>query len=1277
MPKHIHQKNIIHGIITAGGNVHIGDIIYNIERDFKSGSILFLRLDKKDETRYEAHLSVKSKHSDKGTLATSGEKWCEQIDVTIPPQLFDKVAEFQTFRRSRDAQTRYKDILHPDNHNIQAIENKLAQQIFQTFFAGEIGKVCGDFIRWLEEQRIEELLLAISADDAPIVNLPFEMVLPLLFPPKLNEAKKSLALSNFGLVRTTIPSLDAFDMHGNHATAAPLKMLFITALPENLDERGKMLQIEEEQTRLIERIGDTKPQIVIEFLDNASLAELNKALHARQHDIVHISGHGAYQAAENKGVLYFENQDGDEEQVSGKALGETLRQHACVKLLLLSACETAMAGSEGGVTEQVAAFGVPSIVAMRFAVTDEGAKVFTTELYTQLAKGLSLTRALGYARAALHEDITQRREHAPQIAHIAEWFTPVVYHNQSVGALIDETQPYHLPDNFYPLSSFLKTKQSRLIGEGFIGRKRYLIQMRQAFQEGQHVCLHGLGGLGKTTLAEAFAHNYDNHSHATIIFRNGNQINEAHILNILNKRFAKTHPDLAEQLQQAIDDPKTDVLDKLQLLIDNYLKGRKTILLFDNVEDVQTDAGGAYQRSIGSDSLSAFLRHLCANTPTNCHILLTTRYKIENLAGVVEHLALDKMGYAEQYRLLNYSPILRGIPLQDRDDVYKRLDGHPRGYEYLAALLKHDPTFSWQQVSKAEADVFENLLLAKVYERLTEREKAVFQMVSVFIARTPLAALAAVSGENEADLLPVLQSLQDWSLCFLEKDGRFEVHRLTREWMKENVVSSETTKKWALKAGEYYLDEQNLKSYKILKDIIISAKYFEISHEWEKLVQVTFSLHKHYDLIGHYQKAIEVNVNILEKNLSDRYNAISLNNLSSIYIRLGNYDIAIDTIKKGLKYNNLTNDENCKAALINNFALIYMNRNEYYRALKYFEKCLIIQKSIKDFQGLSTSLSNMGQLYYFLNKDDKSYLCYKECLEIQEKNNFTQGISITLNNFGQLFAVQGKHSKAKDYFEKSLSISQKLNFKEGISSVYSNLGILYQKTGSLEQAIFHFEKSLEFDSELCNKHGISINLKHLGEVMLAQGNLVQAMKFSQQCLKQCREMAVTETQCQILETISQIYLEQGDYEMAILTLKESLTVIKIHDRATHVEVTLNKLIEIASQHNLNGEILEYSFELLDFLDFNIENMRPIGIVCSNIGGILTKKEMYIEAIPYLLQAYHFFKNLDAVEIRIPNSYLNFIVNKIGGEKFEEVTSQIEFSSEGIQKKSALAKPNFK
>jgi len=1091
MPHIYHSKNVVLGTIHANGNVHIGDITYNVATDFQAGSILFLRIDKAEGNQYIANLSVKSKHSNQGTLASSGEKWCENMEVEIAPGLFDAVAEFQKFRRSIDAQTRYSGPNQPDNHTIQAVENHLSQLIFQTFFAGEIGKACTDFIRLLEEQRLEELLLAISSDETHIVNLPFEMVLPLLFPPKLGEAKKSLTVNNFGLVRTKIPTLEAFKMQGDHAAAAPLKMLFITALPENLDERGKMLQIEEEQTRLIRSIGaleatgDKQPKIVIEFLENASLAELDKALHARQHDIVHISGHGAYHAAENKGVLYFENEVGDEEKITGKALGETLRGHACVKLLILSACETGIAGSEGGVTEQAAAFGTSSIVAMRFAVTDEGAKVFTTEFYTQLAKGLSLTRALSYAREALHQDILFRREHTPQILHIAEWFTPVVYQNQSVGALIDKTHPYHLPGDFYPQSSFLKTETSRLIGEGFIGRKRYLIQMRQAFRAKRHVCLHGLGGLGKTTLAEAFAHNYDNHSHSTLIFRNGNQINEAHMLQTLNKRFAKIHPDLAEQMQQAIDDPQTEVLQKLQLLIDNYLRGRKTILIFDNVEDVQTDEGGAYQRRIGSEGLSAFLKHLCQNAPDNCHILFTTRYKIEDLADVVEHLALDKMGYAEQYRLLNYSQFLRTIPLQDRDDVYKRLDGHPRGYEYLEALLKKDKTFHWQQVSEAEADVFENLLLAKVYERLSAAEQALFQQVSVFITRTPLAALAALREEKEEEIRPVLKSLQDWSLCFLETDGRFEVHRLTREWMRQHVTPVKKVKEWALKAGAYF------EAQPTLGDQILAKDYFEIAEAWQEFAGTSFRLQDHYQLIGLYPQAFELNRVVLEKNVEEKFNAFALFNMGAIFKLFGQYDKALELYEQSLAINKKIGDRRGEGTTLNNLATTAHAKGDNDTALQYLEQSLTIQQQIGDRKGEGTTLNNISQIYDVKGDYDTALQYLEESLSIRRQIGDHKGEGATLNNISQIYYAKGDYDTALRYLEQSLTIQQQIGDRQGEGVTLSNISQIYYVKGNYDTALVYLEQSLSIQQQIGDISGLAATLNNMGAIYLNQKNDIE------------------------------------------------------------------------------------------------------------------------------------------------------------------------------------------
>jgi len=1258
MPPPHTQKNIVHGSITAGGNVHIGDITYNIERDFKSGSILFLRLDKKDEHHYTAQLSVKSKHSTQGTLATSGEKWCENIEVNIPPQLFEVLNDFQTIRRSIDTQMRLTGTRDVNPSSIITLENQLAQLMFDTFFAGKIGQACTDFIQLLEEQRIEELLLAVSADDERMVNLPFEMVLPLLFPSKLGEAKKSLAINNFGLVRTKMIALDTFKMQGDHATAAPLKMLFITALPENLDERGKMLQIEEEQTRLIQSIGaleatgDKQPKIVIEFLENASLIELNKALKARQHDIVHISGHGAYHATENKGVLYFENEDGDEVQVTGAALGETLRQHACVKLLILSACETAIAGSEGGVTEQVAEFGVPSIVAMRFAVTDEGAKVFTTELYTQLAKGLSLTRALAYARGELLKEIERKRAQTPHILHIAEWFTPVVYQNQLVGALIDKTQPYHLPDHFYPLSSFLKTSKSRLIGEGFIGRKRYLIQLRQAFRAGRHICLHGLGGLGKTTLAEAFAHNYDNHSHTIVIFRNGNQINEAHILHTLNKRFAKTNPDLAEQIQQAIDDPQTDVLHKLQLLIDNYLHGRKTILIFDNVEDVQTDEDGAYQSNIGSESLSAFLKHLCENTPTNCHILFTTRYKIANLAEVVEHLALDKMGYAEQYRLLNYSPILRDIPLQDRDEVYKRLDGHPRGYEYLEALLKKDKTFSWQQVRAAEADVFENLLLAKVYERLTEQEKAMFQMAAVFIARTPLAALAAVSGEKEADLLPVLQALQDWSLCFLEKDGRFEVHRLTREWMREHVISDLNVKEYAFKAGEYFVTQPTL------DDGILAKDYFEIAEAWEQFANTSFGIQDHYQHIGLYPMAFELNQAVLEKNIDAKTNAnasnyngmmllavgqydtalryleqslvirkqicdrqgegMTLNNISQIYDAKGDYDNALYYLKQALAVVQQTDDQKVEAYILNNIGLNYFAKANYETALIYFNKSLVVQKQIGDQKLEGSILNNIGAIFKTKGEYDTALGYFEQSLEILEQFGNIKDIGATLDNISQIFSAKGDHDIALHYSEQSLAIQQQIGNRKGEGINLSNLGMIHSDKGDYDTALDYLEQALDIQQQIEDHLGINKTLNIIGQICIFKGDYDTALGYLKQSLTILQQNGDKNGEISTLNIIYPIYLAKGDYEIAISYLEQSRSIREqIGDIAGLAEILYNMGIIYMNQLN------------------DIEN-----------------------ATVAFWQSYCILKKIGSSNVQYPELNLLTMIERIGEAKFKEILSKM-------------------
>ena len=871
---HTMQKNINYDTITAGGNVHIGDTIYVVERDFQS-SILFLRIDK-GASGYEAMLTVKT-HDD-----TTLQLFRGTVQLGISDELFGYTDDFQQVRRSSDQTLRRG--LDTGSHSPETSETDLTEAIYQTFFPedSDIGTVCRDFLDLLQRGKISELLLVISSADERIQNLPWEMVLPKLTVGRSDDLPKD----NFGLIRSREETLESFKRQGPIAQQAPLKMLFIPALPENLPEHSKLLEIENEQRKIIEAVrgletmGDQQPKLVMEILDSADLSEIEKALEARSHDIVHISGHGAYVENVKKGILYLENENGDQQETTGYELGTALHRFKSIKLLVLSACETAVGGPEGSTAEQMAAVGLPAVLAMRFSVTDAGARLFTEKLYQRLAYGDSLTKAVHDARQDLWAYVKKRRADAPQLSTRAEWFTPVLYQNQFIGSLVKSGE-YNTEtfNRFYPRVTFIKGTYTRLIGEGFIGRKRLLIQLRQCFRQGQHVCLHGLGGLGKTTTAEAFADHYRRQNgHDVLIFRKDTEINEAVMLERIFEEWkdeTKPKDSVARQLKAQLDSPETTPERKLQLVINNCLNGRRTILILDNFEDVQTTTGDTQQQAIVSESLRAFICHLLQNAPPDCHILFTTRYRIADLDALVNHLAVDKMTYAEQYRYINLSDTLRRIPIAEQEILNRRLDGHPRALQFLEGLIRNDREFNLAQfdasIGQVESQIFDNLLLARVTSRLTETERDVFTVSSVFSGRSPLAALCGVSERQADELIPILASLRNWSICFWDQNEKvFEIHALTRAWMrKQDQPNSERFKVLSYQVGVFFREKRTV------GDQFLAKGYFEQAEAWEEYASVSSYLSEHYELVGLYSLAHDLSQETLNKNISSRANANS------------------------------------------------------------------------------------------------------------------------------------------------------------------------------------------------------------------------------------------------------------------------------------------------------------------------------------------------------------------------------------------------------------------
>ncbi|RCR69035.1 tetratricopeptide repeat protein [Larkinella punicea] len=1206
------QKNIVYGSLTAGGDVRNGDKIYVIERDFPH-SILFLRIEK-GASGYEAMLSIKSE--DDLTINL----FRETLKVVISESLFGRVDEFQSFRRGGDG-NRYRSAF--DTHSPENWEMVLAEELYNTFFSGDIGTVCCDFLSLLQSHKINELLLVISTEDEQIQNLPWEMVLPKLTPGGANE----LPRDNFGLIRSREKTLQRFNRQGPTAEAAPLKLLFIPALPENLPGKSQLLEIEEEQRKIIEAVrsleatGDQQPKLVMEILDCANLEEIKEALAARSHDIVHISGHGSYVDAVKEGVLYLEDEDGNERQTTGRELGKALNGFSSIKLLVLSACETAVGGSVGSTAEQMAAVGLPAVLAMRFSVTDAGARLFTEILYKRLAYGYTLTKSVHDARLALWEHAQERRKNAPTVFTPAEWFTPVLYQNQAIGALVKKGQ-YHTEtlNRFYPKPAFIRGSHTRLIGEGFIGRKRLLIRLRQSFKQGKAVCLHGLGGLGKTTTAEAFAEHYRkrNSVHDILIFRNGANIQEAVILETVYERWkSRTKPEdwLANEVKASLDDPKNGIEQKLQYLIDNCLNGHRTILIFDNFEDVQTDEDGTQQQGIVSESLRSFLRYLLQHIPPVCHILFTTRYAIADLADLVTNLAIDKMSYAEQYRYLNFSETLRRLPTKERDIIHRRIDGHPRALEFLESLYTKDQSFDLSVLDKVEGKISESLLLERVLNRLNGAEREVFTVASVFFSRTPLSALSAVMENKNQELIPVLASLRDWSLCVWDETAQtFEIHALTRAWMRgQGKPDQNQFKSLSESAGNYFRKESTVEAgFKAIQ-------YFENADAWARYVETVFWLENHFYLIGLYSNGNDLNQTVLKKDISPENNARALNNLGLIRLSIG----------------------------------------DYAKALECLEQALVIMRQIGDIKGEHKILADISHIYIAWGEYNKVFLYLKKTLEVYRLEGYKKGEGVALESIGRIFYQQGNYVQALAHLEESLKIYRQCQYKIGEGAALNNIGLVYIEQENYPKALEHLEQGLEVHRQIGDIRGQGSSLNDIGQIYMYQKKYTLAIDYFENSLKIRQQIGDKDGIGTTITNIGYIYFYQKEYKLSLEHFENSLKIYRQTGNISQEGICLNNISQIFSARGDYSHALEY-LEQCRKIHRKVGDKTSEGLALYNIGILYLQKLRDIEnAIRFLLLGLNILRQIDSPKVNLPEGWLNLIIQKIGEERFNQILESIK------------------
>lgn len=270
-----------------------------------------------------------------------------------------------------------------------------------------------------------------------------------------------------------------------------------------------------------------------------------------------------------------------------------------------------------------------------------------------------------------------------------------------------------------------------------------------------------------------------------------------------------------------------------------------------------------------------------------------------------------------------------------------------------------------------------------------------------------------------------------------------------------------------------------------------------------------------------HKEAIEV----LPTN-HDEY-AMALNNLSSYYNNLGDFENGIVQLKIALKiYEENGASSIDLATVFHNLGSVYVKKGDYIEAIEYHTQALnlrqdTLDKSLKlrhdtmrinrinEFRYLVNHTKQAIALDNFQNKDYDSALSYLESsLESFKnvhgyKNLVTKDIITALHSISEIHKIKGNTDLAYSSIRKALSYQTKKNAYRKARS-FEILGQLDLKQNNISSATKNFEKALtifEQQPDAKNLPDYARKLTSLARVKEESGELEEALIYYQKALK--------------------------------------------------------------------------------------------------------------------------------------------------------------------------------
>lgn len=591
--------------------------------------------------------------------------------------------------------------------------------------------------------------------------------------------------------------------------------------------------------------------------------------------------------------------------------------------------------------------------------------------------------------------------------------------------------------------------------EYFTGRTEVLERLKSNLKNYRKVSMHGIHGLGKSSIAVEFAHNYWDKHGITIFVRATRSEFEVSITETL-ENLGLTFPD------------KLGLKEKIQVFKSWMSTNEDWLLILDNVEDVAL--------------VHSF------NLPSDTGYILYTSNS-SDIHQIAHNLALEDMSNETAalllYRLSKQSPEITTVPGKDQmkvSAIAQAFGNSPLAMTFIGSYIsQRRKSFEefWSDYQRSE----KNLL--RTHNFLTD-----YQYKEVATAFLHSFDQITKPRNDSADELKISRAVRDYlEVCtYLSPDDmpeEFFVKYLSNKYGEKDLLDNQDLndsvkeRLFRFSIFERNVDEKLLSTHRLVKEIM--SLQLRTKGRVAEAMAVTFD-----QIIPHF--------NFDEKPVYVRFDAC-------LNVFVG-HALELIYVKRNGKMR--------KSASIRS---LFHKLGRYFRLHgKYRSASIVNDVSIRlhklyapedDFSVLET-MQNQGVVYTQLGNSDKAEKLFEEVISesLKKKSDGTyQNVGLFIlatQNLASLYASQKKYTEAEELYNEAIKMNEAYYGKKHLYTLLgkNNLACLYLETDRFELGEKLLRKIIKtWEKFLPSDHNVGLAYVNLSRVLENKGDFKKAIEW--------------------------------------------------------------------------------------------------------------------------------------------------------------------------------------